>query len=233
MAESKADTKNETLVPTETKEDKRQSLRWKWARDLRQVLCHHCKQAVPKTLLCSGCRHVRYCSVECQRSDRPVHKHWCRADCREPPQRGVLARRFGTPVYPASCSVLPKGVYFEEWCGQGFYGLVGDVQCYIGVPVDHPWYEKTTIEELQDYCGPTYWDRELPAVYRGLVAAPSTGIWWTGWDYMHPWNSPTWPGSAAQARDGWPYEERTLDRSRTDLEHVMKLALQRQKQKKS
>lgn len=39
----------------------------------------HCPTCVePGTLLCAGCRDVKYCSVECQQTDWPAHKLLCK-----------------------------------------------------------------------------------------------------------------------------------------------------------
>lgn len=39
--------------------------------------CECCGSAPPKLFLCGGCQKVRYCSKECQATDRKKHKHEC------------------------------------------------------------------------------------------------------------------------------------------------------------
>jgi hypothetical protein len=40
--------------------------------------CHHCGARDVKTLRCSRCKIVRYCGVQCQKEDYPVHKLRCK-----------------------------------------------------------------------------------------------------------------------------------------------------------
>ncbi len=41
-------------------------------------VCAHCKQRKDKLLQCAGCKSVKYCGKECQRSDWPNHKTVCK-----------------------------------------------------------------------------------------------------------------------------------------------------------
>lgn len=49
-------------------------------RQVVPVLCAVCSSGPPQKLrACTGCRHVEYCSRECQRAHWPRHKKTCRA----------------------------------------------------------------------------------------------------------------------------------------------------------
>ena len=40
--------------------------------------CECCGCSTKKLMLCSACKKVRYCSVDCQKKDRKVHKDECK-----------------------------------------------------------------------------------------------------------------------------------------------------------
>ena len=47
--------------------------------ELKPISCANCDKVPPKLLVCTACRAVKYCNVECQRDDwRPCHKAKCK-----------------------------------------------------------------------------------------------------------------------------------------------------------
>jgi hypothetical protein len=44
---------------------------------IRKYICNNCKKSPPdvkELRVCSGCQKIRYCSIECQRADWPIHR---------------------------------------------------------------------------------------------------------------------------------------------------------------
>lgn len=57
--------------------EKIQPMEKKERKQVLQACCAQCKKVEPKMTLCGGCQTVYYCSPQCQKDHRAVHKPTC------------------------------------------------------------------------------------------------------------------------------------------------------------